>query len=112
MRLAVLLIVLGNFSCSRIDYRNKIAGKSFISPKKNHARKVIVEGEKDFYLWGNLPSNYTVYVDREMRDVIGTGQMANIKITEYMSPYNFFISCITFGMYTPQNYRIEAYVAD
>jgi hypothetical protein len=68
----------------------------------------IIEGEKEFFLWGIYPEAHNVYIDKEFKDH-GFRSATKIKITEYQSVKNYLLSYLSFGMYIPKNYVLEGY---
>jgi hypothetical protein len=79
-----------------------------VSPINDHRKKVVVEGRKNFYLWGLFPTEHKVYIDRELLSG-GLISAASIRIDEYQNPWENFLTIISFGMFVPMNYRISAF---
>lgn len=107
MSAGFLITVLLTSSCSStvIKTKNKKIPVSFTN-KKHHVKKVLIEVEKSFYLWGMVPSEHTLYVDKEVGDH-GIDSLANVKITEKKDDWKAFLSLISLGTYIPKTYIIE-----
>ena len=65
----------------------------------------MVEGVTNFYLWGVVPAERTVWLDHEIRENAMTAG-AHLVIEEYQTMYSLFLTLISFGMYFPVNYKI------
>lgn len=108
MRYLALALCLCLSSCTQISFKSKGNISTSVGPVAGHSDLVIAEGVKEYYLFGSIPGNHDVYIDEELEDV-GLVSAANISIQEYRSWSSFFKGILTFGIYTPLNYRIRSY---
>ena len=92
-------------SCTVMNYHSGDHIPVALSYRENHAHVVVVEGQRDFYLWGAYPREHVVLLDEELSGnrVISA---SNVMIEEYQSGKDWLMSIITFGMYFPLSYRI------
>ena len=107
-KFAILGIILCFSSCTQISFSSKGKISTSIGPVPQHTELVVAEGVKEFYLFGSIPGHHEVYIDEELENV-GLISAANISIHSYRSWSSFFKGILTFGIYTPMNYRIRSY---
>ena len=107
MRIIRLITILFLVSaCTSLHFRNSGQTEVPLGKKEGHSDEDSIEGERNYFLWGFVPRNHVVYVDREITDK-GYYSGANVEVGEYQSYLNFFFSVISFGMWIPKNYRIN-----
>jgi hypothetical protein len=105
LALAALLCVT---SCTSIHYRSKGLIATSFSPRPNHVHRTEVTGIKEFYLWGLLPREQTVYLDEELGKG-GLVSAANITIEEYQTVGDKFATWLSFGLYVPRTYKVRGF---
>ncbi|MGB0455074.1 MAG: hypothetical protein ACPGJV_15295 [Bacteriovoracaceae bacterium] len=101
----ITIILITSCSSTVIRTKNKKIPISF-TKKENHVKKVFIEVEKSFYLWGIVPAEHVLYVDSEVGDH-GIDSLASVKITEKKDDWKTFLSMISLGTYIPKTYIIE-----
>lgn len=106
--LALMAVVLCLSSCTSINYRSKGLISTSFSPRPGHINRSVVEGTKEFYLWGMLPKEHTVYVDEELKNG-GLISAANITIEEYQTLGDKFATWLSFGLYIPRHYKVKGF---
>jgi len=79
-----------------------------VAPAPKHSYHLKMEGQKNFYLWGSYPKEHKVKIDEHLSDG-GLISAAAVRVHEYQTFWNSFLSIISLGMYVPITYRISAY---
>ena len=102
------LIFLSFSSCTVLHFRSKGTIPLAVGQRAGHTVRKVIKGEKRFYLWGIVPRQHYVLVDKIVDDS-GFASGANVTISEYQSFLNFVISVISLGIYIPKNYEIKLY---
>lgn len=69
----------------------------------DHTQDISIEVERDFYLWGLIPSTHEIGVDKEFSEK-GIDSVANFSIKERFEKTNFVWAIATFGFYMPKSY--------
>ena len=111
-KIVTFLSLLSCLACTTVRYTS--AGKIPVYAARSMKMEkdiapVTIAGESQFYLWGMLPGERQVYVDKEFADR-GYVSASYLEIEEYQSFKNLFFTVVSFGMYTPINYRLTAVV--
>ena len=104
----ILLISITFLSCScssiLIESSNKLP-LSFVE-KDKHTKKITVEVQKNFYLWGLLPNRHVIDIAAELSRE-GYESLASLKVRERYTSSNTLWALATFGLWTPKVYSIE-----
>lgn len=95
-------------SCTTIHYRSSGLIATSFSPKEGHIHNTKVEGKKEFYLWGFLPKEHVVLVDKEMSRA-GLISAANITIEEYQTTTDKVWTWISLGLFIPRTYKVRGF---
>tara|TARA_B100000886_G_scaffold161836_1_gene110343 strand:- start:997 stop:1353 length:357 start_codon:yes stop_codon:yes gene_type:complete len=95
-------------SCTTLSFKSYGEYSIFLGPKKGHGEIQEYVGEKDFYLWGVIPFEHTVYIDNVMKE-FDFYSIANVEVEEYQSFKNFVLSVLSLGLYVPRNYKVKFY---
>jgi len=107
MQLFVITILLFVTSCSTIVYRSKGRIPISFNKSNNHRREIILRGKKDFYLWGLIPNRHYVYIDEIARDS-GLKELSRVEIYGIKTIKDSIFTILSFGLYVPSSYQIEA----
>lgn len=75
--------------------------------KDRHGTPVEIILSREFYLWGLLPTEQKVEIDRELAQ-LGILGAANISIKKYQTLAQSFWTISTFGLYHPVTIQIRA----
>ncbi len=94
-------------SCSSISFKSSNAISTSFDFKDDKESKVSVEISKPFYMWGNVPSEQVVEVDRVFVSK-GFSEISNLEIKEIKTTKKFLWMLATFGMYYPQTFIMSA----
>ena len=62
----------------------------------------------DFYLWGLLPTQHLVYLDREFSNQ-GLMSVANVSIEEYTTFLQSLKTFLSLGIYSVRTFRVAGY---
>ena len=108
LRISLMLISILLSSCTTVVFQSDHSIPVYMSGQKHHKHKVVISGEKDFYLWGMLPKQHVVSIDSELAD-IGFLSAANVQIKENVTAMQMFQTIISFGLYTPVTYEISGF---
>ncbi len=108
MKIIVIFLIFSTYlSCTHIRYVTKETIPLGINKHEMHLTPFEILGERDFYLWGRLPSDpATVNLEQEIMNH-GFSAASSLYIEEFQSPGNFFITLLTFGLYMPVDYAIR-----
>lgn len=100
--LAMLVFTSG---CTSIKFQGKGLIPLYLTPRPDHVHRVTVEGRKEFYLWGLIGPDDSVYMDEEFYDN-GLISVASIDIQEYQKPLSYWKAILSLGFYIPKDYLI------
>ncbi len=106
--LFLLLTFVFLTSCSSIIYQSKGGGSIPVSKSFSTSNKMEFQGVKKFYLWGLFPLEHRVDINSISKKK-GFSHIGNISIFQYRGGLSLFLSFISFGMYTPLDYKIIGY---
>lgn len=106
--MALIWAVLCLNSCTTMHYRSSGLISTSFSPKPGHDNHREIIGKKEFYLWGLVPKDHTVEIDRELSQS-GLISAANITIEEYQTTEDLIYSWISLGMYIPRHYKVRGF---
>lgn len=67
-----------------------------------------ISGKKEFYLWGLLPKEHDVFIDKVLSEA-GLVSAANIQIEEYQTTGDKLWSWISFGLFIPLTYKVRGF---
>ncbi len=95
-------------SCTTIVFQSDQSIPVYVSGKADHKHKVVIKGEKDFYLWGMVPKEHIVSIDKELADE-GLLSAANVRIKENVSSIQLLKTILSFGIYTPVSYEVSGF---
>lgn len=73
-----------------------------------HKRQVMIEGKKEFFMYGFIPNNQEIFIDEEAYHH-GISAISKIEIEDSISFKNMMIALFTLGFYTPRNYKITGF---
>ena len=107
MRLLLALPLILS-ACAQLTFHSEGKIPTYIGPQKNHNYFVKVDGTKEFFFWGNVGPDIHVFVDDELGKQ-GVVSAANLKVHQYQSFSSYIWSLVSFGLYIPIDYRIEAF---
>lgn len=108
-KILLLSITFLSYSCSSIQIESSNKLPLSFSEKDNHTKKIKVEVQRDFYLWGLLPNHHKIDVASELSNK-GYESVASIKVRESYTSSNALWGMATFGLWTPKLYTIEGLV--
>ena len=79
-----------------------------IGGKRSHEYQFHVKKEQLFFLWGAVPKEHKVPIDKILADA-GIKSASKIKIREYQSFTNSLVSVLSLGLIYPVNYEISGF---
>ena len=94
-------------SCSSIQFTSSHDIPVSFSHEESHVKDLSVKVSKSFYMWGLVPPEQTVYVDKLFLNE-GAKSVASLKIKEIETTQKALWMIVTFGMYYPQSYLLSA----
>lgn len=106
--LSLLGVLVFLYSCTGIQYQTAGKVPVYVAKRADHTSKISYEGIQDFYLWGQVPNNYSINVDKKLQDFEKVS-ISKLTVEHYQTWNDIFVTAITFGMYVPIHYRIEAF---
>ena len=105
--LAVLMTPLFFASCSSLKFTSEGKIPLYFKTNAKYQDRVIIQGFKDYFLWGLYPSEQTVYIDKEARKRRYQA-LSGITLEKYQRPWQVGMSILTLGLYTPISFKITA----
>jgi len=108
LRISALLISIFLSSCSTIVFQSDQTIPVHVTGKASHKHKVVINGEREFYLWGMVPSEQVITIDTELAD-IGFLSAANVKVKESITAMQWLKTIVSFGLYSPVSYEISGF---
>lgn len=101
----IALLSLGLNSCTHITYQSDGLIPIWLTTQPDHRHDVVVEGVKEFYLWGRInPDNY-VYIDEEFYNE-GYLSIGSLEVQQYQTFGQFMSAFFSLGFYIPTSYRL------
>lgn len=94
-------------SCSGVQVQSSGTMPTSLGLKDKHGTPVEVLLTREFYLWGFLPLEHKVELDREL-DQLGIVGAAHIYYGQYQTWSQSFLTLATLGLYRPVTIRIRA----
>ncbi len=97
-------------SCSTIHYATStkpVAQVSF-SENPNNTQEVSFQIEREFVMWGLIPSHQTIYLDKEIK-LQGYETLSQIKINDKRTTGDMLYHLFTFGFYNPRTIIISGF---
>ena len=94
-------------SCSSISFKSSNIISTSFDYKDDKQSEVSVEISKPFYMWGSVPSEQVVEVDKVFVSK-GFKEISNLEIKEVYTAKKFMWMLATFGMYYPQTFMLSA----
>ncbi|MBT3982492.1 MAG: hypothetical protein HOE90_14125 [Bacteriovoracaceae bacterium] len=102
----LLLLLVTLCSCSTIRYKSKGDIPVKVSRATDHTKMFKADGKAPFYLWGTLPGEQVVHLDKLAIEQ-GFSEISKLVITEYTSFFDLFMSVVSLGFYMPRSYEIQ-----
>lgn len=101
----LFILVFTLSSCSTVKFES--SGKSKVAiASKQLDYKFEYDGKLDFFLWGILPKEQVVNVDKVIMKQ-DHYFLSNLRVSQYRTKKDVFLAIISFGIYTPQSYTIN-----
>lgn len=104
-RLALILLFLS--SCSSIDIVSSSKIDVSMNEREEYTNEVELEVDKEFFLYGLVPSTHTLYIDEILKDA-GVDSVSNLQVKKVRKTKNGLWALFTFGLYVPETYVIKA----
>lgn len=106
----LLWLFLGGFlsSCTSISFEGRGLIPLYLTPRPDHTKYLQIEGHKEFYLWGLIGPDDTVYLDEEFYNN-GLASVAGINIHEYQKSSSFWKAFFSLGFFIPKDYIISGH---
>lgn len=106
----LLLFIVSVTSCSSIQFKSsEIISVSF-DRDSQVKDKIDVDVEKSFYLWGMIPNQHVVEVDKVFEEK-GAFSVSQFSIEEVDTKKKSIWMILTAGLYYPETYRISGIVS-
>jgi hypothetical protein len=110
-KLLLVFSALMFVSCAKLHIvSSKDQQKITFREKDGEEKPVKLVVEKNFYLWGLLPTKHELDIGAEL-DERAIRSLSGLKVSEIETDYNGFLSFISFGMFIPRTYAIEGFTA-
>ena len=104
LRQVILLLLIVSCSSARITSENQIP--ITFSDQEEHSKKVKIEYQMDYFLWGLVPKEYSIKID-ELFIRKGYSSIAKLNISHKWTFLDVFFTAITLGFYSPQTFLLE-----
>lgn len=99
------IILLMLTSCSDLDVISSGRTPLKISPNASSERVNVIEGQSDFYFWGNSPEVSVIDLG-EQTNRLGLSRPSNVVLEQSIGWKSFFYSIATLGLYCPVDYKV------
>jgi hypothetical protein len=107
VKLSILLSFVFLISCSSIKFKSSHQISTSFDEREFQTKKVSVEVEKTFYMWGLVPGEQVIEIDK-LFSKKGFDSVSSIEIKETKTKSKTLWMFLTLGMYYPQHYSITA----
>lgn len=104
-----IVLLLSLASCSAVQIKSSLSNNSSISfekQNKNHDKSIDVKVTKDFFLWGLVPRQHEIILEKELGNK-GYSEVSEFNIIQKNSSIDFLWMVLTFGVYYPQTYHLK-----
>ena len=91
-------------SCTHITYESEGYIPVYLAKRSHHDKEVKIQGVKEFYLWGKIAPDTTVYLDEEFYDE-GVISVSEVQVKQYQSFSQFLTGFLSLGFYIPISYE-------
>ena len=98
--------MLISFGCSTAKIQSTSSIPVSFESKTDHTRDISVEVQRDYYLWGLLPSTHEIAVDKEFEKT-GAKSVSNVSDEKVTKKSNIVWGIVTFGFYMPSSYVLK-----
>ena len=104
----LLWLFLGGMlpACTSISFEGRGLIPIYLTPRPSHTKFLQIEGRKEFYLWGLIGPDDTVFLDEEFYKN-GLASVAAINVHEYQKTSSFLKAFFSLGFYIPKDYIIS-----
>ena len=106
MNLLSLILLFSFISCSTIHVKSNDQTTITFDKIKSHKEKIQIKVEKEYFLWGLFPQ-HDIYVDQELK-AKGFEKVSSLEISKVRETKDLIWTLVTFGVYMPQTYHINA----
>lgn len=106
-RLSLIICLISLFSCSSISFQSSQKVSVTLNERDFQNNEVTILVSKPFYVWGLVPSEHIVEVDKEFYNK-GFESVSDLKIKEVKKIEKALWMMFTFGMYYPQSFELYA----
>lgn len=105
------LIILGIIitGCGQIHYKSSGQIPVLFTGENNHVKHLSFKEKKHIFLWGYYPESNIFWVDQLFKENRAKS-VSRLRIYEYQSPLDVFLSFITLGLYTPRSIEFSGQV--
>lgn len=94
--------------CTQMTFKSKGLIPLYMTQRVNHKHYREIKGVKEFYLWGLVGPDPSVYMD-ELFYEQGLLSVANITVQEFKRPWDFWKSFLSLGFYVPKNFKVSGF---
>lgn len=106
-KLSLIFNLVFFISCSSVKFKSSDIIPISLEENENHKLDIKERVETSFYLWGLLPSQHIVEVDKEFEKK-GHTVASNLEIVEVEKNKKFLWTVLSFGLYIPQTFELVA----
>lgn len=107
VKLSILFSLILLISCSSIKFKSSQQISTNFDVREFQTKKVSVEVEKTFYMWGLVPNEQVIEIDK-LFSKKGYDSVSSVEIKETKTKLKTLWMFVTLGMYYPQTYTITA----
>lgn len=100
-----LIILLLCTSCSKLKIKTSKNFPITTSQIEKDTKSIEVKVTKNFYLWGLIPNEHELLLDKELLK-IGVKRLSALEITELSEGKDTWMKILSFGLFLPQTYLI------
>lgn len=105
LKLGLIVNLVFLLSCSSIKFKSSDIIPVSLEENENHKLEITERVSRPFYLWGILPGQHVVEVDKVFESK-GHVQVSDLEIIEVEQKRKFLWMVLSLGLYYPQTFHL------
>lgn len=106
-KLGFIILIFFSGSCSSIQFKSSEIIPVTFDTNETETKDISVNVEKSFYLWGLIPNEEVIEVDKVFEEK-GARQISSLSIKEVEKKRKGIWMFVTLGLYYPQSFELSA----
>ena len=108
-KLGFIILIFFCNSCSSIQFKSSEIIPVTFDTNETETKDISINVEKSFYLWGLIPVNEVIEVDKVFEEK-GIREVSSLSIKEVKQKRKGIWMFVTLGLYYPQVFELSAKV--